>query len=70
MKKFFRTHPETTLIILALLLTAAVIGSFTWGIGNIVSTVNGALTFAPSATKPGYDLQSAAKLDLRGLTPQ
>lgn len=70
MKKFFRAHPETVLIVLALFFTVAVIGSFTWGIGSIVGVVDGALTFTPNAAKLGYDLQAAAKLDLRGLTPQ
>jgi len=69
MKKFFKSHPEATLIILALVFTGAIIGSFAWGVGDVITVANDALKFTPSQARPGFDLDAASKLDLRGLTP-
>jgi len=64
--KFLRTHVEPLLVILALLFLAIIIGSFVWGVGDIVGEVNMALKYTPPQTKTGFDLQDAAKLDWRG----
>jgi hypothetical protein len=69
MKKFFKNHPEPILIFLALLFGGAIIGSFMWGVGDVVTTVNRSLNFTPDQATPGFDIQGAANLDLRGLTP-
>ena len=70
MKKFFREHPEVVLITLALLFAGTIIGTYAWGIGNIVANVNGALKATPTAESTGFNIDQASKLDLRGLTPQ
>ncbi len=67
MNKFLRDHPETLLIILAVFFLAFVVGFYLWGMNDIVTTVNKALNYVPQQQDTGFDLQSAAKLDWRGL---
>ncbi len=68
MKKLLRNHPETVLAALAIVFAAAIIAAYAWGVGNVVVTVDRAVSPAgASAGAAGFNLQGAAQLDLRGL---
>jgi hypothetical protein len=67
MKTFLRNHPETTLIVLAIVFLAAIIGLYFWGVNDIIVTVNHALNYVPGQQDVEFNLSAAAKLDLRGL---
>lgn len=67
MKKILAKHPETILIASALFFIAVIVGFYFWAVSDIVTTMDKALTYIPPQTNVGFDLQDAAKLDLRGL---
>lgn len=67
MKKFLRNHPEAILITLALFFLALIIAFYSWGVNDIVVTVNSALNYVPQQDNVGFNLSGVAKLDLRGL---
>lgn len=69
MKKLLRNHPETVLAALAIVFAAAIIAAYAWGVGNVVVTVDRAVSpaGASAGAAAGFNLQGAAQLDLRGL---
>jgi len=69
MNRFLKFHPQAILIIIALFLIACIIGYFFWGIVGVFESVNQALWFSPQSRSVGFDLSTAAKLNLRGLGP-
>ena len=55
------------LVILAVIFVVAVVGSYIWGVGYLVFTVNQAVdSQTVTSTIPQFDLQGAAKLNYRG----
>ena len=67
MKKFFRDHPDAILAAIGAIMIAAIVGLYSWGIGDITVTLNRALNYVPAQTTVGFDLTTAAQLDWRGL---
>ncbi len=70
MKKFLKSYPEIALVTLAVVLLGTIVAYFIWGMGDVVFEVDRALQSSPPSEKMGFDLQSAAKLNLRGLVQQ
>lgn len=67
MQKLIKSHPEIVLVSVAVVLLATIIGYFSWGMSAVIFELNRALKTSVSQEKPGFDLQDAARLDLRGL---
>lgn len=64
---FFRKYPELTLVLLAGVFLAFVIGYFFWGISDVIAEENAALKFTPQSSSMGFDLKTAASLNYRGV---
>lgn len=66
MKKFLQSHPEITLIVLAIMLIVVLVFYFSWGMGVVVANFNAALKIPVITEKPvGFDLQTAKSLNLK-----
>ncbi len=71
MANFFKKHPDVVLITATVVFLAVLIGYFFWGITTLVATFNAAIN--PGKTEGAalrFDLQGAAKLNLKGLVQQ
>jgi len=67
MKKILYSHPNITIGALALIFLAVLVAFYVRAIDGVVAPLHAALMAPPSESKSGFDLQGAAKLDLRGL---
>jgi hypothetical protein len=67
MKKFFYSHPDTIIAVLALVFLGTLVAFYSWASNDIFVEVHKALTFSPSEPSNSFNLTGAAKLDLRGL---
>ena len=70
MKKKIYAHPDVIIAVLALVLLFVLIAFYFWATDAIVTQVRRALTSAAPQNAVGFDLDGAAKLDLRGLLGQ
>jgi hypothetical protein len=68
MKKFFHSHPDVVIGMIAIVLLAAVVGCYAWAINDIYAAVHGALVTTTPPSSDEFDLQDAARLDLRGVS--
>ena len=68
MKKFFFSHPDITLAIIAFVLLGTLIGIFVWSIDDVVFVIQQSTASQSASGKQGFDLQSAASLNLPPLT--
>ena len=67
-KGIFRKYPEIILAALAIFFIALLLSVFSWGIGNVVGSVNRAVNATGTGSGDiGFDLQGAKALNLRGL---
>ncbi|MBU6500638.1 MAG: hypothetical protein KGJ89_04265 [Patescibacteria group bacterium] len=68
MKKFFKNHPETLLIILAIFFVMVIAMSFVFGIKTVIVSLNNAVGLGGKGTNSAnFDIKGAAALDLKGL---
>ncbi len=68
MQKFFEKHPEQSLIALAIMFFALIVGYFMWGVvgaGDGIKSVFDAGKGGAGGTT--FDFSGAKKLDFRGL---
>lgn len=70
MKKTLFSHPDITIVTLAIVFLGILIFFYSWAIGVIVTQVHTALSASPGQTAAGFDVQEAGRLDLRGLLNQ
>ena len=66
MKKFFYSHPEIVLTVIAVILLGSLAWFLSWSINDIFFEVHRAMVVNPETNTANYDIQDAAKLDLRG----
>lgn len=68
MKKLYIKYPEGTLIALAVLFSAFMLGYFIWGVAVAANGIENVFTANKNAPENmGFDFADAAKLNLRGL---
>jgi hypothetical protein len=68
MKKFFHSHPDVVIAVLAIVFLAMLIAFYSWAINDVVLEVHQALNSSQSESVTSFDLTDAAKLNLRQLT--
>jgi hypothetical protein len=69
MELFLKKHTNTTLVFLAIVFLAIIVGYFVWGIGYIAVEVNETnASQAGAAAVSDFNTSGAAALDYRGLS--
>ena len=69
MKKFFFSHPDITLAVIAFAFLGTLIGFFVWGIDDVVFVMQQSMSAPMITNKQGFDLRSAGTLGLPTATP-
>jgi hypothetical protein len=65
MKKFFFSHPDVILAAIAFILLAVLIGSFSWGIKDVVFEIHRSMVAPNTETQQTFDLNGAASLGIK-----
>lgn len=67
MYNFFKKHPDVVLVGFAILFLGILVGSFGWGIGNLIGNLNQAINVGAEAGADAatFDIKGATGLDLR-----
>lgn len=67
MKKFFHSHPDVIIAVLAVVFLGVIIALYVWALNDVFLEIHRSLSSSESQSATTFNLQGASKLDLRGL---